>query len=53
VPIDSKAYLLIDLGEEHPPADRYLVASTVLETIMEFWTRFFSAQQISDDAEQP
>jgi hypothetical protein len=42
-------YLLIDPGGEHPPAERYLVASSVLKEIMGFWTRFFTAHCIVDD----
>jgi hypothetical protein len=44
-------YLLIDLSEEYPPAERYLVANNVLEEIMNFWTNFFSVRQIADDAD--
>ena len=45
------SYLLIDLGEEHPPAERYLVASNVLKAIIEFWAGFFATHLITDDAE--
>ena len=44
-------YLLIDLGEELAPADRYLVASEVLKAIMDFWTSFFAVYGIVDDTD--
>lgn len=47
----SAPYLLIDLGPAKPPAERYLVASTVLQAIMDFWTGFFAKHGVADDAE--
>ena len=44
-------YLLIDLGDGHPPPDRYLVASDVLKSIMDFWIDFFATHGIVDDAD--
>jgi hypothetical protein len=35
------SYLLIDLGAEKAPADRWLVASDMLREIVKFWDRFF------------
>ena len=43
-------YLLIDLGEEFDPAARYLVASTVLKDVINFWDDFFVTHGIIDDA---
>jgi hypothetical protein len=40
-PFDAP-YLLIDLGEEYPAGERYLVASAVLKSIMDFWSEFFA-----------
>ena len=40
-------YLLIDLGSQIPPTERYLVASDVLGDIMEFWTNFFTEHGIT------
>ncbi len=45
-------YLLIDLGEEHDPTERYLVASDVLKLIMEFWIAFFDTYGVVDNAER-
>lgn len=45
------AYLLIDLGDEYLPEVRYLVASDVLKSIMDFWTSFFATHKIVDDAD--
>ena len=45
-------FLLIDLGENRPPPERYLVASTVLKESVNFWTRFFAEHGITDNAEQ-
>lgn len=44
-------YLLIDLGEGHDPAERYLVASDVLKVIVEFWIGFFATYGVVDDAD--
>jgi hypothetical protein len=44
-------YLLIDLGEENVPAERYLVARTVLKATVDFWMEFFATHGIVDDAE--
>jgi hypothetical protein len=37
----GKAYLLIDLGHDNPSNRRYLVASTVLNQVVEYWENFF------------
>lgn len=48
-------YLLIDLGDSVDNAKRYLVASTILGEIVQFWEIFFTDKEIrgpgNDDTE--
>lgn len=37
----GKSYLLIDLGEQVPVLQRWLVATDMLRTIVDFWNQFF------------
>ncbi len=39
-------YLLIDLGDGHSGADRYLVASDVIEEVVAFWDNLFATNTI-------
>lgn len=43
------AYLLVDLGEDYPASERYLVASEVLTQVVQFWDKFFSDFSVSED----
>jgi len=41
------SYLLIDLGDNRSPSERYLVANEILGEIVEFWERLFSEEGIA------
>jgi hypothetical protein len=46
----GRSYLLIDLGEDRQPADRWLVAHLMLKEVLAFWRQFCEAQGIGRSA---